>query len=157
MEIEIKNNPINIEFNSPESLDVEVKTQTIYEKDHKNLDNLDYENSGHTGFASSKDIEDINKKISNLDNLASGIEVSSTKPVNESVILWYQTEQIEPTEPIINLDYFYLENNGDEIIINYQSDIGLDFNVVNNELIVTNNVEDLDFNITNNELEVKYG
>lgn len=34
------------------------------EKDHSKLNNLDFENSGHTGFASSKNIENINNELS---------------------------------------------------------------------------------------------
>lgn len=80
------------------------------------------------------------------------IEVSTKEPKNKDVMLWYEvTPDVEPNE-------FYLEYEGNNLAVNYQDDLGLDFNVVNNELIVTNDVSELDFNINENkELEVTYG
>ena len=49
---------INIEV--PEKKEFNIETPKIEtNKNHANMENLDYENSGHTGFASSKDIENI--------------------------------------------------------------------------------------------------
>lgn len=76
-----KFNP-TIEINNP-AMNIETKTATIHEKNHKNLKNLDFENSGHTGFqpagdyALKSDIPDTNyfvtkdevpKKLSELEN-----------------------------------------------------------------------------------------
>ena len=66
MEIET-NNP-TLEISSAEN-EVGIETpKTVVNKNHAIMNNLDYENSGHTGFASSKDIEEINNKLSDLEN-----------------------------------------------------------------------------------------
>ncbi|MGM9881557.1 MAG: hypothetical protein ACI31S_01795 [Bacilli bacterium] len=63
---EIDINKINIELESMvEDLEIDSDVLRVVEKDHRKLENLDFENSGHTGFASSKDIEDINNDLSN--------------------------------------------------------------------------------------------
>ena len=49
------------------------------EKDHSKLENLDYANSGHTGFASS---EDIPTKVSQLENDKGYIDNSASNLVN---------------------------------------------------------------------------
>lgn len=86
------------------------------------------------------------------ESAAKNIEVSSTEPKNKEVMLWYEIASD------VDLNEFYLEYNENDLIMNYQDDLSLDFNVVNNELIVTNDVSELDFNINENkELEVSYG
>ena len=53
---------------------------------------------------------------------------------------------------------FYLEMINGELVITYQDDIDLDFDIENDDLIVYNNLEYLDFYINENqELEVEYG
>lgn len=49
IDAEIKSNELNISTEK-ESLNIDFGIQRIYEKDHSKLKNLDYENSGHTGF-----------------------------------------------------------------------------------------------------------
>lgn len=97
MEINIENNSLNLSMNNssvevvtgtsntelditPENNNLDLETsnspaefnigmQTIYEKNHANLENLDYENSGHTGFqpagdyALKTDIPDVSNFI----------------------------------------------------------------------------------------------
>ncbi|MGN1342873.1 MAG: hypothetical protein ACI4VL_06780 [Bacilli bacterium] len=61
-DIEIDN--INVEIDSDiGELEIDSDVLRIVEKDHKKLENLDYEKSGHKGFASAKNIEDINNKL----------------------------------------------------------------------------------------------
>lgn len=63
---EIDINKIDVELESmAENLEIDSDVLRIVEKDHKKLENLDYEKSGHTGFASAKDIEDINNDLNN--------------------------------------------------------------------------------------------
>ena len=58
---------INIEV--PEKKEINIETPKVENnKNHANMENLDYENSGHTGFASSKDIENINNELLNKAN-----------------------------------------------------------------------------------------
>lgn len=65
-------NTINMSTESPEMLIGERESsfsigtpKTVINKDHSKMKNLDFESSGHTGFASSKDIEEINNKLLN--------------------------------------------------------------------------------------------
>lgn len=49
-------------IDKPVEFDLDIKDITPvpkYEKDHSRLEKLDYESSGHTGFASSKDLEEV--------------------------------------------------------------------------------------------------
>jgi hypothetical protein len=81
------------------------------------------------------------------------IQVSSTMPTSGSVMLWYEIEG----NSTVDLNNFFLENNENDLIINYQDDLDLNFEVVNNELIVNNGVSDLDFTINEKkEMEVSY-
>lgn len=81
------------------------------------------------------------------------IQVSSTMPTSKSVMLWYEIEG----NATVDLNNFFLENNKNDLIINYQDDLGLNFEVVNNELIITNDVINLDFTINEEkEMEVSY-
>ena len=58
---------INIEV--PGKKEINIETPKVENnKNHANMKNLDYENSGHTGFASSKDIENINNELLNKAN-----------------------------------------------------------------------------------------
>ena len=58
---------INIEV--PEKKEFNIETPKVENnKNHANMENLDYESSGHTGFASSKDIENINNELLNKAN-----------------------------------------------------------------------------------------
>lgn len=81
------------------------------------------------------------------------IQVSSAMPTSGSVMLWYEIEG----NSTVDLNNFFLENNENDLIINYQDDLDLNFEVVNNELIVYNGVSDLDFTINEKkEMEVSY-
>lgn len=61
MNIEIKNNDMTVDI--PNTFEIENGTQTVYRKDHSKLEKLDYENSGHTGFASQKTTGELNKLV----------------------------------------------------------------------------------------------
>lgn len=53
---------IEIKVNNQIKVDSEIKFYVV--KDHASLDNLDYEHSGHTGFASTKFVtEKLEKKV----------------------------------------------------------------------------------------------
>lgn len=72
--INIKQNKLNINTNTAINI--------LSVKDHNQLNNLDYEHSGHTGFASQKELENyVPKKLSLLP------DVDSTS--NRSSILLY--------------------------------------------------------------------
>lgn len=60
--ITTKTQSVSIENKKQETMSIETPEIKI-SGDHKELNNLDYENSGHTGFASSEDIENINKEL----------------------------------------------------------------------------------------------
>ncbi len=56
---------INIEV--PGEKEINIETPKVENnKNHANMENLDYENSGHTGFASSEDINKINQELLNF-------------------------------------------------------------------------------------------
>ena len=98
---------------------------------------------------------DINVGFKKIKEKVQCIEVSTTEPTNKDVMLWYE---IASDVTDVDLNEFNLENNGNDLAINYQDELGLDFNMVDNELIVTNDVSELDFNINENkEMEVSYG
>ena len=66
--ISIKNNNLNVNIKD-DKVDVITKGIVFQQGgtyDHSQLQNLDYENSGHTGFASSSDIEELKEIISNI-------------------------------------------------------------------------------------------
>ena len=95
---------------------------------------------------------DINIGLKKIKEKVRCIEVSSKEPTNKDVMLWYEIASD------VDLNEFYLETNGNDLTMNYQDDLDLDFNIVDNELIVTNDVSELDFNINENkEMEVSYG
>lgn len=58
---------INIEVQGKKEINIETP-KVENNKNHANMENLDYESSGHTGFASSKDIENINNELLNKAN-----------------------------------------------------------------------------------------
>lgn len=73
-ELEINSQPetLDIEIENPEldinilgqNLEIESNASFIYENDHSELTNLDYENSGHIGFASSLNLENkVDKEL----------------------------------------------------------------------------------------------
>lgn len=63
MDIDMKTN-IDIDIPSNEMSIDTPKIEIKKEEDHNKLKNLDFENSGHTGFASSEDINKINQELS---------------------------------------------------------------------------------------------
>lgn len=51
-------------IDEPNNINVDVgDVVAVVEKDHSKLNNLDYENSGHTGFASKKDLEEFMNSV----------------------------------------------------------------------------------------------
>ena len=66
MEIET-NNPILEISSNVETIEIETPKTSI-NKNHAAMKNLDYENSGHTGFASSKDLEDALSILEDLES-----------------------------------------------------------------------------------------
>ena len=65
--INVRQNTIkNISLKQKE-IDIDKSINVLPQYDHSKLNNLDYENSGHTGFASSKDLENyVPKQLSIL-------------------------------------------------------------------------------------------
>lgn len=56
----VEQDNINIKMSKEENVEVEFETKEIITtRNHSKLDNLDFENSGHIGFASAKDIEKV--------------------------------------------------------------------------------------------------
>lgn len=93
--------PITTIIDEPNNVNIDVgDVVTVVEKDHRRLNNLDFENSGHTGFASLQDLENIKKQIrvnsftyNTLSELgaAFGIDVSQVKDeysVTKSTIIY---------------------------------------------------------------------
>lgn len=69
LNINVRQNAIkNISLKQKEiDIDVDKSINVLPPYDHSKLNNLDYENSGHTGFASSKDLENyVPKQLSIL-------------------------------------------------------------------------------------------
>lgn len=69
LNINVRQNAIkNISLKQKEiDVDIDKSINILPQYDHNKLNNLDYENSGHTGFASSKDLENyVPKKLSIL-------------------------------------------------------------------------------------------
>lgn len=84
--IDIDNNNVEIDINK---IDVELESMVedvaidsdvlrIIEKDHRKLDNLDYENSGHTGFQPAGDYATKDEIINDLNNYVSYNKQSKT-------------------------------------------------------------------------------
>lgn len=69
LNINVRQNAIkNISLKQKEiDIDIDKSINVLPQYDHNKLNNLDYENSGHTGFASSKDLENyVPKQLSIL-------------------------------------------------------------------------------------------
>lgn len=69
LNINVRQNAIkNISLKQKEiDVDIDKSINVLPQYDHSKLNNLDYENSGHTGFASSKDLENyVPKQLSIL-------------------------------------------------------------------------------------------
>lgn len=69
LNINVRQNTIkNISLKQKEiDIDIDKSINVLPQYDHSKLVNLDYENSGHTGFASSKDLENyVPKQLSIL-------------------------------------------------------------------------------------------
>ena len=69
LNINVRQNTIkNISLKQKEiDIDIDKSINVLPQYDHSKLNNLDYENSGHTGFASSKDLENyVPKQLSIL-------------------------------------------------------------------------------------------
>lgn len=69
LNINVRQNAIkNISLKQKEiDIDIDKSINVLPQYDHSKLNNLDYENSGHTGFASSKDLENyVPKQLSIL-------------------------------------------------------------------------------------------
>lgn len=69
LNINVRQNTIkNISLKQKEiDIDIDKSINVLPPYDHNKLNNLDYENSGHTGFASSKDLENyVPKQLSIL-------------------------------------------------------------------------------------------
>ena len=69
LNINVRQNAIkNISLKQKEiDVDIDKSINVLPQYDHNKLNNLDYENSGHTGFASSKDLENyVPKQLSIL-------------------------------------------------------------------------------------------
>ena len=69
LNINVRQNAIkNISLKQKEiDIDIDKSINILPQYDHSKLNNLDYENSGHTGFASSKDLENyVPKQLSIL-------------------------------------------------------------------------------------------
>lgn len=66
-DIEVENEVEIKDFETENEIEFEgIEMDYKNEKDHSKLKNLDYENSGHTGFASSEDINKINQELLNF-------------------------------------------------------------------------------------------
>ena len=69
LNINVKQNSVkDISLKQKEiDIDIDKSINVLPQYDHNKLNNLDYENSGHTGFASSKDLENyVPKQLSIL-------------------------------------------------------------------------------------------
>lgn len=67
----VEEDNIDIKMSKEENVEVEFETKEIITtRNHSKLDNLDFENSGHIGFASAKDIEKVvPKRLNALPNV----------------------------------------------------------------------------------------
>lgn len=110
-------------IDKPVEFDLDIKNITPvpkYEKDHSRLENLDYESSGHTGFASSKDLEEVmgvasgktrSFTLQSLSDLGSlfGIEISSVE--NKYTVTKSQITYNGETVTLANGYVFYIVDN----------------------------------------------
>ena len=68
-----ENNNLDLETDNP-LVEFNIEMQTIYEKNHANLENLDYESSGHTGFQKAGDYA-LKNEIPNVSGFAKKEEI----------------------------------------------------------------------------------
>lgn len=97
------------------------------EKDHSKLENLDYANSGHTGFASS---EDIPTKVSQLENDKGYIDNSASNLVNYELKGKTGTNlgvSIDNTTYVMTID---LKNTAGDVISTGSVDLPLESMVI---------------------------
>lgn len=121
---------INISFNEPKTIDISIEKneqEITFEnpdtvvmsilkipKKHSDLKGLDYESSGHTGFASSKQLEEYKKEIRT-------IQFSFQQEINQQLnstmsILDEKVPKRLNDIPTINVNsseqYIYIDNKG---------------------------------------------
>lgn len=103
MDININDTKLNVNISTkPKKLDVNLGVPKIvtHEKNHANLENLDYENSGHTGFQKAGDYA-LRSEIPNVDNFATKEEIptKTSELINDSdFITEIPSEYITETE-----------------------------------------------------------
>ena len=91
MDIKLKQNHVNINMKA---------TGGIGTKDHSKLNNLDFENSGHTGFASAIQIQEILEKLNKKQNtLTAGDNISIIDDIISVTGLDKSEIYIGPDEP----------------------------------------------------------
>ena len=91
MDIKFKQNHVNINMKA---------TGGIGTKDHSKLTNLDFENSGHTGFASAVQIQELLEKINKKQNtLTAGDNISIIDDIISVTGLDKSEIYIGPDEP----------------------------------------------------------
>lgn len=80
---------VDVNMSEEENVDVNIELKEIMNtKDHSKLDNLDFENSGHTGFASEKDLQNAKKEIQgSIPKKVSQLEIDVELGVNEEKVL----------------------------------------------------------------------
>lgn len=92
-----------IEENTEDTIPVQEETVIVNQggtTDHANLRHLDYESSGHTGFASSNDIANIETELDNKANISDIPDVSNfiTNTVNNLLYYYRKTETYTQAE-----------------------------------------------------------
>lgn len=119
---------INIEV--PGKKEINIETPKVENnKNHANMENLDYESSGHTGFASSKDIENINNELLNKANKN---EIPDTSGfVKDSN--YVHTDNNFTNENKIKLDSL-INFSGNATDVNYEDNYGYGVENVQNAL-----------------------
>ena len=91
MDIKLKQNHVNIAMKT---------TGGVGTKDHAKLNNLDYEHSGHTGFASDKQIQELLDLLNNKqDTLIAGDNISIVDNIISATGLTKDEIYIGPDEP----------------------------------------------------------
>lgn len=92
-----------------DNLDLELERVIIPEggKDHSKLQNLDYENSGHTGFASLEQLNATNEKVSTLEEQVQ-TNASAIQALSEGI----DPEKIDGIKDLIN----YVEEHEVDVV-----------------------------------------
>lgn len=105
-EITIEQENLDLEISIPEEhIEFESDIQTIYEKDHANLDNLDYEHSGHTGFQKAGNyVEDEN--YTHTDNNYTNEDKQKLNGI-EARANYY----VLPGDVVRDKNYIHIDNN----------------------------------------------